>query len=125
MTKFLFDTSVLLDYLRGDPKAAPYVEAVINGSAVGYLSVITIAEVGGAIRDSEEGLMVDALTSSFEIVPLTADIAMLARSLLHQRTRVADALIAATAIKLGVTVLTADVAAQSEFGTQAAYLVYR
>ena len=125
MTKFLFDTNVLLDYLRGHPKAAPYVEAVLNGSEKGYLSVISLVELGRAIRDSEEGLMIDGLTSKFEIVPLTLEIATLARGLVNQRLPVADALIAATAIKLEATILTADKALQSKFGSLASYLVYR
>ncbi len=125
MTKFLFDTNVLLDYLRGDPKAAPYVEAVLDGSEEGYLSVITLFELGRAIRDSKEELMIDALTSKFEIVPLTSDIATLARGIVKQNLPAADALFVATAMKLGATILTADIALQSEFGSLASYADYR
>ena len=109
MSSFLFDTNVLIDYLRGNPEAASYVNAVIDGAEPGYLSAITLVELGRALRNKKEQLEIDALTSRFQIVPFTSEIAVLARDLSsNEGLEIGDAIIVASAIHVGATLLTAD-----------------
>lgn len=128
----LFDTTVLIDYLRrNDQVAVSYVEAVIDGSQVGSCSVITETELWAGIRSRGELLAAVSLIAKFESVPITRSVARLAgnllrgKSLAQIRSHFGDALIAASAMEAGETILTADASSQRVFGSQATYLVYR
>ncbi|MSQ06715.1 MAG: type II toxin-antitoxin system VapC family toxin [Dehalococcoidia bacterium] len=128
----LFYTSVLIDYLRrNDPIAVSHVETVIDGSQVGSCSVITETELWAGIRNRGELLAAVSLIAKFESVPITSSVARRAgdllcgKSMAQIRSHFGDALIAATAIESGETILTADASSQRVFGGQATYLVYR
>ena len=103
----LVDTDILIDYLRGSRGAIQYLEEV---DAELKLSVINVAEVYSGVRDHERGA-VKNLLDCFEIVPL--DPALAERSGLLRReygkshgAGLGDAIIAATAEKLGCTLAT-------------------
>jgi predicted nucleic acid-binding protein len=130
----LFDTSDLIDYLRrSNQDAISRVEAVINGSELGYCSVVTEAELWAGIRNRRSELEAIALLAKFQIIliPVTSNIARLAGNLLRGKdenqikAHFGDALIAASAIEVGETILTADGRSQRVFGNQANYLVYK
>jgi predicted nucleic acid-binding protein len=127
----LFDTSALIDYLRrSNQDAISRVEAVINGSELGHCSAITEAELWTGIRNRRSELEAIALLAKFQIIPVTSSIARLAGNLLRGKdenqikAHFGDALIAASAIEVGETILTADGKSQRVFGSQASYLVY-
>ena len=126
----LWDTSVFIDYLRNSTVAAYHHELVQTGTLEGYCSVITEAELWAGNRDSEEELRAAAALSYFTVIPVDTIIARLAGNLLNRkssgekRAHFRDALIAATAIQMGQTILTADRRSQSVFGENADYLVY-
>ena len=131
MTRFLFDTSALIDYLnRKNKNAISYVNAVLDGAESGCCSVITEAEIWTGVRNREEELKAAALISKLDVVYLKSDDARLAGNLLKGKTEgemkahFGDALIAAAAIQNGVTILTADKRSERVFGEQAQYLVY-
>ena len=92
-------------------------------------SVITEAELWQGVRDDREEVRIAELLSRFNVVPVTSDVARLAgnllRSVIEKKTHFGDALIAATAILQGETVLTADGASQRAFGHGVSFLVYR
>jgi predicted nucleic acid-binding protein len=95
----LIDTDVLIDYLRGLPQAAAYLEA--RGERL-LVSAITVAELYAGVQPGEERRVMDRFVSAFEIVSLTRDIAQ--KGGLYRRdygpshgVGLADALIAATA----------------------------
>lgn len=67
----LFDTDVLIDYLRGQPDAIAFVEARIDGALV---SALTVAEIFQGMRKSEEQ-SVASLLSAFTVLPVTSEIA--------------------------------------------------
>jgi len=97
--RLLLDTDILVDYLRGRPQAAAYLEA---RSELLLISVITVAELYAGVREGEERRRMAQFLSSFEIIPLDAEIAQLGG--LYRRDYaashglgLADALIAATA----------------------------
>ncbi len=105
---FLIDTDVLVDYLRGRPQAAAYLEAREERLLV---SAITVAELYAGVRDGDERRVLDRFVSAFEIVPLTGEIAQ--RGGLYRRdygashgVGLADALIAATAELHGAGLIT-------------------
>ena len=126
----LWDTSVFIDYLRNSTLAAYHHELVQTGALEGYCSVITEAELWAGNRDSEEELRAAAALSYFTVIPVDTNIARLAGNLLNRkssgekRAHFRDALIAATAIQQGETILTADRGSQIVFGDNADYLVY-
>lgn len=100
MTKHvLIDTDVMVDFLRGYPKAVALVQAQ---SARIILSSIVAAEFYAGARDDEELGTLDSLIRLFHIVPVSLEIARAAG--LYKRdyakshgVGLADAIIAATA----------------------------
>ncbi len=107
-TPLLFDTDVLIDYLRGRPEAIAYLDAV---QAPLVLSVLTIAELYAGVRDGDERTQLDSFVSAFGSIPLDREIAITGG--LYRRdygkshgTGLADALIAATAATRGFTLVT-------------------
>ena len=128
----LFDTSVFADYLRhNDQWAIYFVELAIDGLQPGCFSVITEAELWTGVRNRGEESRISALLSRFEAIDLTSRMARLAGNLLlsrsegERRAHFADALIAASAIEIGESILTADRGSERVFGGQPDYLVYR
>ncbi|MFQ6028755.1 MAG: PIN domain-containing protein [Dehalococcoidia bacterium] len=127
----LFDTSVFVDHLRQtNPIASTYVSGVVAGNP-GYCSTITEAELWVGIRNAREEATIDALLSFFTVIPVNSGIARQAGNLLHnmneqqRRAHFADALLAATALDVGESVLTADGRSQLVFGGQVDYMVYQ
>ncbi len=128
----LFDTSVLIDYLKQNDLGAVYfVELVIDGLQPGYCSAIAEAELWTGVRNNREAARILALLERFTVIPFTSDTARLAGSLLRGKSggeikaHFADALIAATALEISQSILTADGKSQTVFGSQVNYLVYR
>ncbi len=96
----LFDTDIIIDYLRGVGAAVRFLEA--QESAVA-LSVITAAELYAGCRNSDEASRLGAFLLRFQLVPLSPEAAALGGSLRAQfgkshGTGLADALIAGTVI---------------------------
>ena len=105
--RLLFDTSVLVDYLRGIGDAVEYVESRTEPL---LLSTIVVAELYAGVRDAEREALATALRA-FDIHPVTEAIAE--RGGLFKRdyqpshgTGLADALIAATADVYGAQLVT-------------------
>ena len=51
MTKLLFDTDVLIEYLRGSTKAKDFIDTIKEDV---YMSSITMAELYAGVRKGEE-----------------------------------------------------------------------
>ncbi|MDQ2998476.1 MAG: type II toxin-antitoxin system VapC family toxin [Chloroflexota bacterium] len=107
-TPLLFDTDVLIDYLRGRTEAVAYLDTV---QAPLVLSVITIAELYAGVRDGAERAQLDSFISAFSSIPLDRDIAITGG--VYRRdygrsygTGLADALIAATVTTRSLTLVT-------------------
>jgi len=66
----LVDTDVLVDYLRGLPKAASYLEGL---SAPPSISVISVAELYAGVRRGSEQRKLDAFVGAMQVVALDAD----------------------------------------------------
>jgi predicted nucleic acid-binding protein len=101
MSKYLIDTDIIIDYLRGVPPSTHFLEKTIVNAAC-YLSSITVAELYAGIREGKERHLFENFLQAFEIVPINTEIAQLGglfRRDYHKRFGVglADALIAASA----------------------------
>ena len=95
----LFDTDVLIDYLRGQLDAVAYLEGLTDPL---LMSVVTVAELYTGVREGEERETLETFITVFELVPIDEEIAR--QSGLFRRdyrkshnVGLADALIAATA----------------------------
>ena len=104
----LFDTDVLIEYLRGCQRAVEYLEGITADSCV---SVVSIAELFMGVRDDGEEASLKQFLRAFSILPVTEGVARLGgfyRRDYRQShgTGLADALIAATAEENGATLVT-------------------
>ncbi len=108
MKKLLFDTDVLIDYLRGRDDARDYIDNIHD---VIYISVITIAELYAGVRKGEESKELEMFIETFDVVSLNKNIAKTGGLYRNQYkpghgTGLADALIAASAQEVGAQVVT-------------------
>ncbi len=100
MTKhILVDTDVMVDFLRGHPKAVALVQA--QSSRI-ILSSIVAAELYAGVRGDEELSTLDRLIYLFRVVPVSPDLARAAGLYKKDYAKshdigLADAIIAATA----------------------------
>jgi len=106
--RLLIDTDILIDYLRGQPKAIAYLESLPEPP---LLAAITVAELYAGVREGNERKALERFLATIEVVPL--DEAIATRGGLYRRdyakshnVGLADALIAATAEFRNATVVT-------------------
>jgi predicted nucleic acid-binding protein len=104
----LIDTDVLIDYLRGRPEAVAYIDNLTNPL---FVSAIAVAELYVGVRDGAERAQLDTFLLAFVTVPVDHDIGVVGGLLRRtygksHGTGLADALIAATAQRRGLTFVT-------------------
>jgi len=108
----VLDSDVLIDHLRGYRAYIGYIERYECGELRGYIPTITIAELLAAKRTKEplERRRIERLLSLFVIVPVDATIAALAGELRRDfGISLPDAIVAATALTLGLTLVTRNI----------------
>lgn len=108
MKKMLFDTDVLIEYLRGKDEAKAYID---NIKDVIYMSSITMAELYSGVRKGAESKKLEVFIETFEVVSLNKNIAKMGGLYRNQYkpshgTGLADALIAATAKEIDAQIIT-------------------
>lgn len=106
--RLVLDTDVLVDYLRGREPAVSFVERSEDDL---FVSAITVAELFAGVRESEERDALDHFLMAFEIVSVDEELARQGGLLRGQYgpshgTGLADALIAATADRVGGSLVT-------------------
>jgi len=110
MSKVVFDTDVLIEFLRGRDAARAFLLDVTR-DAIPCCSVITVAELHAGMRP-EESEPTGALLDGLEILPVTRRVAEVAgrfkKASSSRRLELADCLIAATAFLEGAAVATGD-----------------
>jgi predicted nucleic acid-binding protein len=111
MNKVLFDTDVLIEYLRGKDQAQTYID---NIQDVLYMSSISMAELYAGVRKGEESRKLDVFIETFEVISLNKNIAKIGGLYRNQYkpshgTGLADALIAATAKEIDAQVITFNI----------------
>ena len=108
MADLLVDTDVRIEYLRGREKAIEYLEGLVSDLNI---SAISVAELFAGGRGDEEKRNLQQFILAFTILPVTEKVAStggLYRREYRQShgTGLADALIAATAGELGLSLVT-------------------
>ena len=107
MARHLIDTDVMIDVSRGNPAAAAFVDSLTHPA----LSIITAHELIVGARNRRDCDAIDGLIRAFPVeADLNAHITGLAYQLLKRHAksnglRTFDALIAATAMEEGFTLL--------------------
>jgi predicted nucleic acid-binding protein len=110
LEKLLLDTDVLIDYLRGNPKAIEYLEEV-QAKYTCHISTITIAELYSGVREGSERQLLYDFFKEFQVATLDAVLAQKAGLFRRDYGKshgvgLADCIIAATAEVLGSTLIT-------------------
>src|SRR4051812_46356028 len=105
---FLFDTDVLVDYLRGYDEAVAYVE---EHSATLATSELVVSELFAGARDGRERDALTTLLRAFDVLPIDGEIAEIGGLLRRDfgpshGTGIVDALIAATAQRAAAALVT-------------------
>jgi predicted nucleic acid-binding protein len=106
------DSDVLIDHLRGYQAYAGYIARYERGELRGYVSAVTVAELFAARRTREpvERKRVEKLLSLFIIVPVDMPISVLAGELRRDYgLSLPDAIVAATALNLGLVLVTRNI----------------
>lgn len=108
MARYLLDTNVLIDHLRGDPSANQLLRDVESGRLRATISVITECELLSYPRlTAGEERQIRALLGVLPKVAVTSHVAQLAAQLRRRYPiTIADALIAATALRSHAILLT-------------------
>jgi hypothetical protein len=107
----LFDTDVMVDFLRGNPKAV----ALVNSHAGAVsLSPIVVAELYAGVKGDRELSILDELVAVFRIFPVTPEIARTGGLFRRDYGKshgvgLADAIIAATATIESLKLMTLNV----------------
>jgi hypothetical protein len=100
MAKILFDTDIIIDFLRGN-EAAKRVMLSIEDEDMPCCSVVTVAEIRAGMREEEQAATI-ALLESFDILSIDKKVAQLAgdlkRKTRQQQLELDDCFIAATAL---------------------------
>lgn len=101
--RYLFDTDIVIEYLRGSEQAGSYFE---NLAGELLLSTITVAELWSGVKGKDEEHSLEQFLLAFDILPVDADVARLGGLFRRQfgpshGTGLGDALIAATAQRSG------------------------
>jgi predicted nucleic acid-binding protein len=103
----LIDTDVIVEYLRGRERAVAYMQS-LGGSL--YVSAITIAELYAGVRSGEQSALEEFL-SAFEVIDVDQTIGRDGGLCMRDYraaygTKLADAVIAASAQALGASLVT-------------------
>lgn len=110
MIKYLIDTDVIIDHLRGEEKAGHFLKQSVSKDVLICYSVITKAEIySGIMQDEEEEVRL--LFESMNEIPIDGKIAEDAgryRKIFYSSHGLflPDALIAASAKRAGATLIT-------------------
>jgi predicted nucleic acid-binding protein len=106
--RFLIDTDVIIEYLRGREQAISYVES-LEGEL--FVSAITVAELYSGVKGADEESALERFLSAFEVMALDETLARLG-GLCRQNyqpghgTGLADAIVAMSAKSAGAVLVT-------------------
>lgn len=107
----LLDTTVIVDYLRGDPHTVLYFN---NLQTVPIVSLITEAEIYQGAKDTAELKKWEKFITHLKVIPVTPEISLLAINLVKQFSlsyglHILDAFVAATALVHHHALVTANI----------------
>lgn len=101
MSRYLFDTDVIIEWLRNNKKVVEKIKELIKAGAIITWTPVSVAEIYAGIRNSEEGI-VSELFLAMEVLSLTEEVGKKAGEYLKSYNKshgleIADALIAGSA----------------------------
>jgi len=109
MSEAVFDTSILVDHLRGLPGATMAVEKVREGSMIGHISILTEAELfaGRDADDPDKRALMIELLNIFDKTDVNEGVARVAGEFRRRYgVPLPDAIIAATAFLTRCKIIT-------------------
>ncbi|MFA6332778.1 MAG: PIN domain-containing protein [Methanoregula sp.] len=114
--RLLFDTHAFLAFFNceeGSATIKKFLDAVQSEEADGYVATITLTEIAYIYRRKTDTAtarlrVMQVQGSKLNLIPLSPEIAMDAGMLKRPGISVADAIIAATALSVGASVVTND-----------------
>ena len=109
MKQYLVDTSIIVDYLRQNERAASF----LNSLKPVIISMITAGEIYQGAKDKKELRSIKELFQFFKILPINESISHLSLKLLEKYVLpsgllIFDSIIAATAMQNDLTLLTGN-----------------
>lgn len=108
----MLDTNAVIYYLRGEVSVAAVLEPIIRGYVPMSIATVTEAELfSSPTMTTEESERIELLLPLFSIIPLDSQIARKTAELrrLHPKIKLADSVIAATAMFTHSTLLTRNI----------------
>ncbi|PIU37378.1 VapC toxin family PIN domain ribonuclease [Candidatus Roizmanbacteria bacterium CG06_land_8_20_14_3_00_34_14] len=107
--KYLFDSNVIIDYLRGNERAV----SLIEKTELLTISVVTVGEVYQGVLNNKELQRIREVLKSFKVINIIESISKNAVKLVENYHLTSglyflDALIAATALENNLTLLTSN-----------------
>lgn len=126
--EWLFDTGALIDIYLGRGRIKPYFDQLVHKEVVGFVSVISEAELWRGLRPGEVEKH-QLLLAQFTMLPLRSDMAQLAGQWMQQYQAQGlgwmDAFITATAHTTRIPLLTRDKKLTTLFQTEAQFHLYK
>ena len=112
-TRFLVDTDIIINYLKGREIARDFLLRIIDESVSGFFSVITEAELLSGSRNADDDAVIYSILDCMEAIEVERNIAVTAGKLRQKyyaayRTELPDAIIAATANEYSLILATAN-----------------
>lgn len=112
-TRFLVDTDIIINYLKGKGNAKDFLMGIIDKRALGFFSVITEAELLSGSRNADDESAIYSILDYMEAIEVERNIAVIAGKLRQKyyaayRTELPDAIIAATANEYELVLATAN-----------------
>lgn len=114
MSGFLVDSNVLIEWLKGIPRAVVLLERLVSQREPVAVNAVSVAETYSGLFDEDRDRAM-AFLSGFRFWPIGFDVAKLAGEFRFQYARrgrqysVSDTLLAAHAISLDATLVTGNV----------------
>jgi len=112
-TRFLVDTDIIINYLKGKGNAMDFLMGIVDERASGFFSVITEAELLSGSRNTDDESAIYSILDCMEAIEVERNIAVTAGKLRQKyyaayRTELPDAIIAATANEYELVLATAN-----------------
>ncbi|OGZ46955.1 MAG: hypothetical protein A3J54_01905 [Candidatus Ryanbacteria bacterium RIFCSPHIGHO2_02_FULL_45_13b] len=108
---YTLDTNTIIYYVKGDERVVAVVEDMVSSDYPIYVSVLTEAELFSYSHLTDiETEHIDSLLRTVSIIPLDSRLARLAGMVRRMyKTKLADSIIASTALVTGSTLLTRNI----------------